>query len=69
MEEKRRYSLVVPGDLYNEVKAIAGKRDITVAEVFRRFIKLGLLAESIDDDPERTLLIENEGTLREILLL
>lgn len=68
-KKMKRYNLVLPEDLYIEVKRIADERDTTVVDLFRRFIKLGLLAIQIEDDPNTSLLIERNGKQKEILVL
>lgn len=71
MQKKKvkRYHLVLPEDIYAEVKKIAEERDTTVVDLFRRFIKLGLLALQVEDDPNASLIIEENGRQRVILLL
>lgn len=40
----KRYSLVMPQTVYDEVEKIANNQGVTVVEVLRQYIKLGLLA-------------------------
>ena len=65
----RRYNLLLPEDLYAEVKAVADRHDTTVAGMLKRFIKLGLIAVKVEDDPDAALIIRQGGRDREILLL
>lgn len=65
----KRYNLVVPEDLFNELQQLAEARGTTVADLLRRFIKLGLIALQVDQDPNSALIIREGGTEREILLL
>ena len=65
----RRYSLVLPEDLFNEVERLADERQVTVVELLRRFIKLGLLAVQIENSPDKALLIREGDRDRELLIL
>lgn len=65
----KRYSLSLPEELFNEVQELADKRQTSVIDLLRRFIKLGLLAAQIDGDPNAALIIRQNGTDREIVLV
>ena len=65
----KRYNLVIPDELFNEVQELADEKHTTVVELFRRFIKLGLLAAQIENSPEVSLLIREGDTEREIIML
>jgi ATP-dependent Clp protease ATP-binding subunit ClpA len=65
----KRYNLVLPEDLYQQVQALAERDNTTVVEVLRRFIKLGLLATRVTEAPDSALIIREGGREREILLL
>ena len=65
----KRYNLALPEELFNEVQQIADKEHITVLEVLRRFIKLGLLASKIQDDPDAALYIREGNSERKIIFL
>jgi hypothetical protein len=65
----KRYSLVLPESLFNEVQELSEREQTTVVEVMRRFIKLGLLATRIQETPNASIVIREGGREREILLL
>jgi hypothetical protein len=65
----RRYNLVLPEELYDEVRHLAKKNNTTVVELLRKFIKLGLLAVRIQDDPSSALLIRDGETETKVFLL
>lgn len=65
----RRYNLILPEELYEAVKGIAEQQHTTVIELFRKFIKLGMLAADIANDPKSKLIIREGKTEREIVLL
>ena len=66
---RKRYNLVLPEELFEEIQMVADKQQITVVEILRNFIKLGLLAIQIKETPDSALLIRENGTEREIILL
>ena len=65
----KRYSLVLPEDLFTALQTLADQRQTTVVDLIRRFIKLGLIAAKVEDTPGVALLIREGETEREIILL
>jgi ATP-dependent Clp protease ATP-binding subunit ClpA len=65
----KRYNLVLPEDLFQQVQELADREHTTVVEVLRRFIKLGLLATRVSDTPGSALVIREGEREREILML
>lgn len=65
----KRYNLVLPEELYFEVEKIANKEKISVVEILRRFIKLGLVATKIQDDPDSHLIFRKGDVDQEFLIL
>lgn len=65
----KRYSLVLPEDLFTAVQHLATQRQTTVVDLIRRFIKLGLIAARLEDTPGAALIIREGESEREILLL
>ena len=65
----RRYNLVLPEALFDEIKQIADRQQTTVVEIIRRFMKLGLLATQIEEAPESELIIRENGAEQKIILL
>lgn len=49
MAKGKRYHMEIPAELFDELQALADKNDTTVADLLRRFIKLGLLAAQTED--------------------
>ena len=68
INELKRYTLVLPHELYDEVKRIADVRHISVVELFRKFLRLGILAMKLEDDPESALIIR-EGDKEQVVKL
>ncbi|MBK8030041.1 MAG: hypothetical protein IPK17_11130 [Chloroflexi bacterium] len=65
----KRYSLVLPEELYTTIQELADDRGTTVLEIFRRFIKLGLIAAELENDPNKSLIIREGDKEREIILI
>jgi hypothetical protein len=65
----KRYSLVLPEDLFMAIQELADQRQTTVVDLIRRFIKLGLIAAKIEDTPGAALIIRDGDTERQIILL
>lgn len=65
----KRYVLVLPQEQYDEVEAIANREQVAVVTLLRKFIKLGLIAINLEDDPNSSLVIREDGTEKEIILL
>ncbi len=65
----RRYNLVLPEDLFLEVERVADREGVTVLEVLRRSVKLGLLAAHVRETQGASLLIREGGVERELLVL
>jgi len=65
----KRYNLVLPEELFGEVEKIAEKRQTTVVDILRRFIKLGLLATQIEETPDSALLIREGNVERQIIFM
>ncbi len=64
----KRYNLVLPEELYQEVQTLADRRHTTVVELLRRFVKLGLLVAKAEESPDTAFLIR-EGDKNQRLLL
>lgn len=64
----KRYNLVIPEELFNEVKNVADKQGTTTVEVIRKFIRIGLLAEKTQSEPGSALIIREGDTERQILI-
>lgn len=69
MAELKRYNLALTEDMYAELERVARKRHTSVVEILRRYIKLGLLVEQIDDRPGAELLIREGARERQLVLL
>jgi len=64
----KRYNLVLPEELFDEIQQIADNRQTSVVDILRRFIKLGLLADQIERSPDSGLFIR-EGNIEKHIIL
>jgi len=65
----KRYLLTMPVGLYQEVQDLADRQHTNVADLLRRFTRLGLLAARIQETPGATLIIREGDTEQRLLLL
>jgi hypothetical protein len=65
----KRYNLVIPEELFEEVRHEAEKRGTTSVELLRKFIRLGLMAVRVQEDPASALILREGDTERELLIL
>ena len=67
--DTKRYTLVLPQELFDEVQEVADARHTTVVGLLRQFIKLGLMAVELEDRPDAALLIRDGESEKEIRML
>lgn len=63
----KRYSLVLPQGLFDQLESVAEEHHTTVVEVLRRYIKLGLLATKIEQQEDAALIIREGDRERELI--
>ncbi len=68
-KELKRYNLALPEELFNEVQRVADEKQTTVVELLRKFIKLGLLAVTVENKPDAELVIREGERERQLILL
>jgi hypothetical protein len=66
---RSRYNLDLPDSIYDELKEVAHKRRRSVAELVRRFIEFGLIAEKVQDAPDSAVLFREHGELTRIRIV
>jgi hypothetical protein len=47
----KRYNLILPEEIFNEVQEIAKRKNLSIIDVFRKFVRLGLVATKLEEDP------------------
>jgi hypothetical protein len=65
----KRYNLVLPEEMFSEVKRVADEQQTSVAEVIRKFIKLGLMVIEIQETTGLTLVVKKEDEEQKIIVL
>jgi hypothetical protein len=63
-----RYNLALPKELFDDLKGAADERGMTVVELLRKFIKIGLLALDTQDKPGSALIIREGDTEKQIMI-
>jgi hypothetical protein len=68
-QDKKNYNLVLPESLFDELKMQAQRRDKTMLELLKLFIKIGLLVLDSQDSKNSSLIIRegDKETLLKIL--
>lgn len=65
----RQYNLVLQDELFVELKKVAAQNGISMVELLRRFIRLGLLVEKLQNEPDSAFLIREGNSEREVILI
>lgn len=65
----KRYHLAIPEELFEKVQTVADAKGITVVELLRKFIQLGLIVAKLNPEEGETLLIQEGEKVREITFL
>lgn len=65
----KRYNLALPEDLFAEVEKLAEREHMTVLEVLRRSVKLGLFVDQVQQNPDASIIIREGGAERQLVLL
>lgn len=68
-KKMKRYNLALPEDLFDELQRMADSQQITVVELLRKYIKLGLLVNRALESPDSSLLIRERDVEKEIILI
>lgn len=55
-----RYTLSLPSEIYEELRAKAHQRGMSIKEVVRQCLKFGLIAMKIDEDPNSQIIIREQ---------
>jgi len=65
----KRYNLVLPSHLYEEVQIVAKEQNTSIPDLLKRFIKIGLLVAKLSQSPDTTLIIRVGGRERELMFV
>lgn len=65
----KRYNLALPEDLFHQVENLAEREHMSVLEVLRRSVKLGLFAAEIQNTPNAKFIIREGDSERQLILL
>jgi|RhiMetdeSRZDD1v2_1073273.scaffolds.fasta_scaffold1753386_2 hypothetical protein len=65
----KRYSLVLPDQLFEEVQKVADERQTTVVEIIKRFLRLGLMVADAEKSPDTAFIIRKGDEEQRLLLV
>lgn len=65
----KRYNLVLPEALFDEIQRIADSRQTTMVDVLRQFIKLGIVADQVERSPNMALVVKEGNSEHRIILV
>lgn len=65
----KRYNLVLPIELYDQLQEVADQKHTTVLELIRRFVKLGLLAVRAETTPGLDFIVREDGVESRVMIL
>jgi hypothetical protein len=68
-EKSKRYNLVLPQPLFDELQAIADERHSTVLEVIKQFLRLGLLVSQAERSSTTAVILREGARERELMLV
>ena len=68
-DKTKRYNLVLPQPLFDELQKIADERHSTVLEVLKQFIRLGLLVSKTEMSPGARVIVREGERERELMLI
>jgi len=66
LKGKKRYHLVLPEDVYEQVKVLAEQKGLSVVDVLRKFIQLGIILSRKSDS---TLVIREKDNKETLIVL
>jgi LysM repeat protein len=67
--KRARYHLSMPVSLHEELQVIADEEQVSIAEIMRRFLKLGVVASKLGQSQDAHLCIANGDTIQQIIVL
>ena len=65
----KRYNLVLPSHLYEEVQTFANEQNTSVLDLLKRFIKIGLIVAKLSQSPDTALIIREGDRERELMFV
>lgn len=69
MTKSKRYNLVIPNELFDEVQRIASERHTTVVDILKQFIRIGLFIEKSNKTSDYSIVIKHGNKEEGIYIL
>ncbi len=67
--KRANYHLSMPVSLHKELEAIAKGRQISIAELMRQFLRLGVVASKLQESPDSRLCVAEGDKIQQIIVL
>jgi hypothetical protein len=64
-----RRNVAIPEALYEQLRDVAEERDLTIVEVLRKFIRLGLIFNKVEQTSNEDLCVVRDGKPAERIVL
>lgn len=68
-QKQKRYSMVIQPDLYAQVEAVANSHGASVVDILRRFMRLGIMLDEANSNPDAAIIVREAGVEKEIVLI
>jgi hypothetical protein len=63
------YSIEIDEDIFATLKAYADDKGLPVAELVRRYLKIGIVVQRLEESPEaQVMILESNGTARQLVI-
>ena len=69
VDDMKRYQLALPASLYSKVRQAADERGVTVVQLLRTFIKLGLMVLEAEKRSDAELILRTEDSEKHLVLV
>jgi hypothetical protein len=68
-DKRAQYHLSMPVVLHEELQAIADEQQVSIAEIMRRFLKMGVVASKLAQSPDAYLCVAQGDMIQQIIVL
>ena len=63
----KRYNLLMPEDLFNRLEVLANEKQVSLAELIRTFLKIGLILVELQHDDSVSIVVRDSNRERELM--
>lgn len=69
MAKKKRFNISLTEELFEKIEQLANEEDTTITEIFRRFVKIGILTSEVQKKPDAALILREGDVETRILFM